>query len=529
MQHGYLCLMLHAHLPYVRHPEYSDSFEEDWLYEAITETYLPLLKVFENLLSEGVDFHITMSLTPTLCEMLRDPLLVDRYEDHLEKLYELSEKEIERTKDDPCFNHLARMYNDIFKDALHRFKDVYKRDIVNAFANIQNSGKLEIITCGATHGFLPLMDTVPEAVRAQIHVGVKNYEKHFGKKPCGFWLPECGYMPGHDRFLSEAGIKFFFLDSHPVLFADPRPAFAVYAPVYTPYEVAAFARDPESSKQVWSSKEGYPGDYYYREFYRDVGYDLPLDYIGPYIHESGQRINTGIKYYRITGSGEYKEPYNPEIARDKAAEHAGNFMFNREKQAEYLHGVMGRQPIIVAPYDAELFGHWWFEGPMWIEYLAKKIHFDQENVKMITPVGYLEKYPENQVVQPSMGSWGYKGYCEVWLEGSNDWIYRHLLWCARKMVELADRFREPNNLELRALNQAARELLLAQSSDWAFIMKTGTHVEYARQRTENHITRFNRLYHEISEGKIDEGHLSHIESLDNLFSEIDYSIYRPVK
>ncbi|MCL5035848.1 MAG: DUF1957 domain-containing protein [Chloroflexi bacterium] len=526
MQKGYLCLMLHAHLPYVRHPEYTDSFEEDWLNEAITETYLPLLKVYENLLADGVDFHITMSLTPTLCEMLRDPLLVERYEKHLEKLFELSEKELVRTKDSTEFYPLAEMYNSFLKDALHRFKDVYHRDIVGAFARVQDSGKLEIITCGATHGFLPLMEMIPEAVKAQVEVGAENYRKHFGRRPRGIWLPECGYFPGVDKYLKDAGIRFTFLDSHPILFADPRPAFAVYAPVYTPNDVAIFARDPESSKQVWSSKEGYPGDYYYREFYRDVGFDLPMDYIAPYIHESGQRINTGIKYYRITGPGEHKEPYHYGAARDRAADHAGNFMHNREKQSEFLFDIMGRPPVIVAPYDAELFGHWWFEGPMWIEFLARKIHFDQDNVKMITPIGYLEKFPENQVVQPTMGSWGYKGYNEVWMNSTNDWIYRHLHWCARKMVDLANRFCNPDDLKRRALNQAARELLLAQSSDWAFIMKTGTHVEYAHKRTQEHVNRFTRLYYEITEDRVDEGFLSNLEALDNIFSEIDYSIYR---
>jgi 1,4-alpha-glucan branching enzyme len=201
-------------------------------------------------------------------------------------------------------------------------------------------------------------------------------------------------------------------------------------------------------------------------------------------------------------------------------------MFNREKQAEFLHGFMGRKPIIVAPYDAELFGHWWYEGPEWLEFLFRKIHFDQKNISTITPMEYLRANPRNQVATPSMSSWGWKGYSEVWLEGSNDWIYRHLLKAAERMVELAQRFRhDDNELRRRALNQAARELLLAQASDWAFIMKGGTVVEYAVKRTKDHMGRFVKLYHQIKTNRVDEGHLADLEHKDNLFPDIDFRCY----
>jgi len=282
----------------------------------------------------------------------------------------------------------------------------------------------------------------------------------------------------------------------------------------------------ESSKQVWSAKEGYPGDYDYREFYRDVGFDLDYDYIRPYLHSDGNRVNLGIKYYRITGPGDEKEPYRPLIAREKAATHAGNFLFNREKQIEYLHDFLGIKPIVVSPYDAELFGHWWYEGPDWLEFFLRKAHFDQSTFALITPSEYLERHPKLQVITPSMSSWGYKGYNEVWLEGSNDWIYPHIHIMADRMVELANRFPEADELTRRALNQLARELLLAQSSDWAFIMKTGTMVEYAQKRTRDHIARFNKLYWDILGSRINEQWLKEIENRDNIFPDIDYTIYR---
>ena len=525
---GYLCLVLHAHLPYVRHPEYDDFLEEDWFYEAITETYIPLLEVMDSLERDGADWRLTMSVTPTLAAMFADPLLQYRYLRHLDNLIALAGKEVERTRWQPQFNRLAHMYHWRSSRAREVFVNQYGNNLVNGFRRFFETGKLEIITCGATHGFFPLMTVNRNAVHAQIEIGCREFERQFGKRPQGIWLPECGYSPGVDELLRDSGIRYFFTDTHGVLFAEPRPRFGVYAPLFCPKSgVAALARDTESSKQVWSAIEGYPGDYQYREFYRDVGFDLDYDYLRPHLHQSGIRSHLGIKYFKITGRTDHKEPYNPHAALEKAAEHAGNFMFNREKQVEWLSGSMdGRPSLIVAPYDAELFGHWWFEGPDWINSLLRKIHWDQQTIKTINIPEYLDRHPKIQVSQPSFSSWGYKGYCEVWLEGSNDWIYRHLHDCADRMVELARNHTDGgNSLRRRALNQAARELLLAQSSDWAFIMKTGTMVEYARERTRVHVLNFNHLCELIKGNNIDEGWLSQIEKRHNLFPDVDYRVY----
>jgi 1,4-alpha-glucan branching enzyme len=524
---GYLSLVLHAHLPFVRHPEYEDFLEEDWLYEAITETYIPLLEVFDGLERDGVDWRLTMSVTPTLAAMLSDPLLQQRYLRQLDSLTALAAKELERTRWEPEFNRLARMYHDRFTRARVVFCEQYGNNLLNGFRRFFDAGKLELITCGATHGFLPLMVVNDNARRAQIEVGAREFERHFGRRPRGMWLPECGYIEGVDELLADAGIQYFFSDTHAVLFAEPRPTFGVYAPVRCPKSgVAALARDTESSKQVWSAIEGYPGDYNYRDFYRDVGFDLDYDYLKPHLHQTGIRSLLGIKYYKITGRTDHKQPYDPQAALEKAAEHAGNFMFNREKQVEWLSGSMGGRPaLIVAPYDAELFGHWWFEGPDWINFLMRKLHHDQQAVKAITVPEYLARHPNIQKAQPTMSSWGYKGYNEVWLEGSNDWIYRHLHEGADRMVELAKANPSPDPLRRRALNQAARELLLAQSSDWAFILKTGTMVQYAKERTRNHVVNFNHLYEQLTNGGVDEPWLADVEGRDNLFPEIDYRVY----
>ncbi len=525
MPKGYLALVLHAHLPFIKHPEHDSFLEENWFFEAITDTYIPLIEVFDGLLSDGVDFRMTISLSPTLMSMLRDELLISRYLRHLDKLITLSQMEVERTRSDFNTNKLSRMYLDKYQRAKNVFAVKYGNNILSAFKKFQNAGKVEVITCCATHGYLPLMSLYRSAVKAQVKAAVDSYREVFGIIPKGIWLPECGYHPGHDEVLKEFGIRYFFVETHGILFGSPRPKYGVYSPYLCGSGVAVFGRDMESSKAVWSSREGYPGDYNYREYYRDIGFDLEYDYIKPFINNCGTRINTGIKYHKITGETDNKELYDRGRALETAASHAGNFMFNREKQVEYLSGVIDRKPIIVSPYDAELFGHWWFEGPEWLNYLLRKMHYDQDTVKTITPGEYLGLYPKYPRITPSESSWGYKGYSEVWLDGANDWIYRHLHKMVELMTNAAKNNPDAQGARKRVLNQMARELLLAQSSDWAFIMKTGTFVEYAEARTREHISRFLSLNDQLNRNQIDMEMLEDAEKKYNVFTNIDYKIY----
>jgi 1,4-alpha-glucan branching enzyme len=523
---GYLAIILHAHLPYVRHPEYEDALEESWLYEAITESYIPLLLVLESLVEDNIDFRITFSITPTLASMFMDPLLQSRYLSKLDGLIEFTQKEIRRTDGQPQFNVLARMYHQQFTGARAAFVRRYRRNLMAGFKRLQKLGKLEILASAATHGYLPLLSVNPSAIRAQIQIGIDNYRKVFNQKPRGFWLPECGYYPRVDEFLREGSIRHTILETHGITRAEPRPKYGVNAPIYCPSGVAAFGRDPESSKQVWSSVEGYPGDFDYREFYRDVAYDLDFDYIKPYIHKDGIRRDTGIKYYRITGKTDHKEVYIPEWAEKKAEMHAGNFIFNRGKQIDYLASVMDRKPIVVAPYDAELFGHWWFEGPQWLNYLIRKIALEQKTIRLITLSEYLEEYPLNQEATPCMSSWGFKGFSDVWLNGKNDWIYPHLHAAAEAMEDLATSQPGARGLKLRALNQASRELLLAQASDWAFMMAQGTTSEYATRRTKTHLARFQNLARQVKKNKVDKKWLAAVERQDNIFPSDIYGRFR---
>lgn len=526
MSLGYSSIVLHAHLPFVRHPEYDFFLEEHWLFEAITETYVPLITVFEGLINDGIDFKITMSLTPPLIAMLSDELLQKRYLVYIGKLIELSEKEVFRTKGDPHFAPLAKYYHQRFLATYEIFEKKYKRNLVNAFKSLQDYGVLEIITCGATHGFLPLMQNIPQAVKAQVSVAVENYKLHLGRQPRGIWLPECGYYHGLDNILRENNINYFFTDTHGILNSNPRPRYGSYSPIVCPNSgVAVFCRDKESSEQVWSSEIGYPGNPYYREYYRDIGYDLPFDYIKDYVQPDGTRKNTGIKYYRVTSKTDKKKPYDLNMAKETAKKHALDFLIKRQNQIINLNSLMGRSPIVVSPYDAELYGHWWFEGPLFLNYLIRLVN-EQNVYKLTTPSDYLYLNPVNQLSQPSESSWGANGYNSFWLNPNNDYIYRYLHTCAKKMVEFAYFYQKPYHLQKRALNQMARELLLLQSSDWAFIMQTGTMPEYAEKRTKTHIHRFEKLSEMISSDNIDENWLNKIEYIDNVFPEVDYSIYR---
>ena len=554
---GYVSFVLHAHLPFIHHPESNDYLEESWLYEAISETYIPLLKNFKKLVDEGVNFRITMSMTPPLLSMLDNKLLQQKYINYLENLIELSEKEIKRTTFNEKMNNLSKYYYERYSEDLRLFRDEFKCDLISQFKHFQDIGVLEIITCGATHGYFPILYVNEKTVRAQIAVGVQTYERYFGKKPRGIWLPECGYVPEADKYLREFGVDYAIVESHGVLYANPTPVYGTLAPIVSPQGFTVFGRDMESSRQVWSSINGYPGDYNYRDFYRDIGYEADYDYIKPYIAHNGVRVHTGIKYHRITGDTDNKDIYDIQWAKDSAERQAGHFLNSRTEQIENASHYMNKPPIVLCPYDAELYGHWWYEGPYWLYILFKKIYYDECNFELITPSEYMDKYPEIQQCQPCRSSWGANGYSEVWLNPSNDYAHKHLHTAGDRMCELAYKFKDSYNvlndldnkikdlkkekkpitsitssskyrnakLQVRALNQAARELLLAQSSDWLFIITNNTMVDYAHRRIKDHIGRFTRLYNELNSGKIDRKFLTEIEEKDCMFPDIDYRIY----
>jgi 1,4-alpha-glucan branching enzyme len=522
---GYWCPVLHAHLPYVRHPERPQLLEEDWFFEALTETYVPLVKVLDGLVDDGVEYRLTLTLSPTLLSMMSDPLLVARYHEYLDRLIALAECEVARTRGESReMSRLAGGYLKEFKDVRRVFKDVYRSDLIAAFRAHRESGRLEILTSAATHAFLPLLDPVPEAVRAQIAVGAATTERLLGRRANGIWLPECAYHPGQEPFLRQAGLGFSFLEAHGITDAHPRPSRGVLAPIVSRGGMVYFGRDHESSRQVWSAEAGYPGDVSYREFYRDVGWDLPIDYLKDFLRD-GMRRNLGIKYHRVTGKvglGE-KKVYDRAEAMIRVAEHAVDFVRHRQEQVQAAG--LERPAIVVSPYDAELFGHWWYEGPQFLDCVFRRLH-EQDAVRPVTPLEYLEAHPDCEVAQPPLSTWGAKGYADVWLNPSNDWIYPHLDMAAERMVELARQYDAPNALQRRALDQAVRELMLAQASDWPFIMTTGTAVEYAKRRVRDHVARFTYLFEGLTGGPLDPAVVTEFEERDNLFPDLRYTVYR---
>jgi 1,4-alpha-glucan branching enzyme len=541
---GHLALILHAHLPFVRHPEHEHFLEEDWLFEAITECYIPLVRMMQRLVDERVSFKLTMSITPTLCAMLQDRLLRERYVQHLDLLIDLAARERKRNRKHPRLRELADFYSKIFCETKHFFVDECKGDLLTSFRELRETAGLEIIGSAATHGLLPLLlQQSREAGRAQILIGRDIYADVFAAEPAGFWLPECAYAPGLDSILQEANIRWFVLDAHGLLFGKPRPHRSIYAPCYTPAGPAAFARDRDSSRQVWSAQGGYPGDPAYREFYRDAGFDLPMEHLGPVGH--GTRKFSGVKYHRITGPGDEKELYDPVAAERVAETQVLHFVEERRRQIREI-GAAGFDPMVVVPFDAELLGHWWFEGPRFVEFLIRQAA-NERDFHLSTPSEYLAANPTQQIIEPAASTWGENGYFEVWLKPSNAWMYPLLHVAAQRMNEIARRHasalvgqlrqhsglpsEEPAGGALtvqfadRVLKQLARELLLAQSSDWAFLIKTGTAREYATKRTTDHLARFNRLHDQLATNRVDEEFLRECESRDNLFPNVNWRYY----
>ena len=521
---GYLALVLHAHLPFVRHPEHEKFLEENWLFEAITESYLPLIQIMEGWLRDGMETRVTLTLSPTLCAMLLDPFLQERYLRHLNGLIELAEKEIYRTQWEPDFRPLAELYHQRFVGILDTYVSC-SHNLVGAFQKFQDLDRIEIINCAATHALLPLLANHRPSARAQILVARDQYRRCFGRDARGIWLPECAYAAGIGAVLQEANIRWFIMDTHGILHARPRPRYGVFAPVFTPEGIAAFGRDLESAKQVWSRQEGYPGDPRYRDFYRDVGFDLDFDYVRRYLPSPEVRGFTGVKYHRITGGSGAKEVYDRRAALRAADEHAGHFLRARLEQIERLAGIMDRPPLILCAYDAELFGHWWHEGLEWLDLFVRKAYHDQKIFTLITPEEYLRQYPTQQVATPSPSSWGEEGYWRVWLNENNEWIYPHLNVAQARMSGLARQFPAATGLTARALKQAARELLLAQASDWPFILRTRTSPDYARQRVKDHLLRFIALHEQLTTTGVDEKWLARIESLDNIFPDVNYQYW----
>ncbi len=562
MKKGFFNLILHTHIPYCRKAGVW-PFGEEWIHEALSETYIPLLIVLYDLVEEGYKPYITINLTPILVEQLKDAYFNQKFKKYIENKIYLAEKDITRfeKRGKKDYIKVAKFYAEWYKNIYISYKERFKEDVINAFKELQDGGYIEIITSAATHGYLPLLGR-DSAISAQVNVGRETYKRYFGKDPKGIWLPECAYRPGYnwlppvdtydaqkgerpgiEKFLVENNLNFFFVDTHVLEGGEPkgvymerfpalkrlweqfreeykgkplniekRTTYLSYLIQYKEDFVNVLARNKETGLQVWSGDWGYPGDFWYREFHKK-------DEI------------SGLQYWRVTDpSGDLgkKEVYIPEKTTERVKEHAGHFsnlvhtlIANFYKE----HSVPG---IVNALYDTELFGHWWFEGISWIGEVLKNIS-NMKDIGLITSSAYIENYSSPEVISIPEGSWGEGGYHFVWFNEKTEWMWPVIYRAERRMEEVAKRYVHTDDKMLeRMLNQASRELLLLESSDWPFLITTMQAAEYAKKRFKGHVDKFNTLLDYVEGGKFDEEaivYLTQLEDEDNPFSFIDFRVY----
>ena len=509
MVKGKLALVLHAHLPYVRSAK-AGSLEEDWFFQAVLECYLPLLSTLEKASTDKEQNpKLTISLSPTLLSLFDDKELKKRFPNWIKTRINLL------TKTPKSLKNAAEDLSANLQSQLNLWH-FYKGDLINRFSALQNSQVIDVLTCAATHGYLPLLRENPEAVRGQLITAVREHIRLLGIKPLGIWLPECAYYEGLDSLIREAGLRYAVLDGHGILHANPRPKYGIYFPICSKNGIAFFGRDSQSTLPVWSSKEGYPGNSEYREFHKDFGWDLPLKTLNGIGIKEPRPL--GIKLYKVTGQNtslEKKQVYDPAAAKKLVKDHAKEYLQGRKKQLEDLYKTMKIEPLLVAPFDAELFGHWWFEGPNFLSELF--IQSKNENIKFTRLKDELSKCPNLQLCDPSPSSWGQGGYHNYWLNETNSWIVPEWNKASRAMISRCS-IGVSRKSDIKVLRQAARELLLCQSSDWSFILKAGTTTQLAKDRIYLHLNRFWRLINSIERiEEISSLELDQIENEDCLF------------
>ena len=509
---GRLAIVLHAHLPYVRKHE-KNSLEEDWLFEAILECYIPLLKVIESSKKQdNSNTKLTLSLSPTLLSLLQNKQIQKKFSSWIKT-------RIEFLNDLPHKEQVASEF------LLRNIKNNYSYwvkcsgNLIDKFKNLNITGNLDILTCAATHGYLPILRLNPKTVSGQINTAIRSHEVVFGTRPLGIWLPECAYYEDLDEILFNCGIRYAVLDGHGILNGSPRPRYGVYAPICSKKGVAFFGRDSESTLPVWSSREGFPGNPVYREFHKDLGWELSSSELQNKGIPTSRPL--GLKFHKITNnraSLAKKEFYIEDEAIKKVGEHSDNYLLSRSKQLRNLSLSNSFDPLLIAPFDAELFGHWWYEGPIFIENILKKSI--KYSIKLTNLKEILLQKPNLQICDPSPSSWGQGGYHNYWLNDKNAWIVPEITKAGYVFVELSTRTFN-DDISTRLLKQAGRELLLSESSDWSFILRAGTTTDLAKERIDRHLFRFWKLIDMLEKKSIvDYKFLEYIEDEDNIFPDI---------
>ncbi|MBA4392708.1 MAG: 1,4-alpha-glucan branching protein [Desulfobacca sp.] len=521
---GTFALMLHSHIPYCRKSGVWPAGEE-WLFEAMNETYLPLLRALRSLHFDGIRPGIMIGLVPILMEQLADPYMKDRFCVYLEDKIQRARTDLDRFREDPAKKTVAHYWLDLFEQNHHTFTVEFYRDVLGTLKWLQEERVIEVLTSAATHGFLPLMEW-DSAVFAQIRVGLETYKRYFDRNPRGFWLPECAYRPsqwsqrehrmrrGIDQWLSDEGIEYFFVESVGITRASmienrsSEPSPTTNRGYRLASGVAVFGRNEATGRQVWSPDQGYPGDPYYLEFH-------------------SKDPESGLHYWRVTGHSE-KQLYDPAEARVRVERQAEHFV-------TLLRDLLGQnqasndRTVIVSPYDCELFGHWWHEGVSWVEQVYRRL---AENDQIVhRPLGeYLDQFG-NDLATISMpaSTWGLNADFTVWQNPEHGWIWPYIDACSSQLEQILAQLEPRDDRGHRLLRQSARELLLMQGSDWPFLLFTTQAKEYANQRFHHHHQRFQKLIWAAQDlndrSRISEAELQQIEEIDCPWPLLDYTLF----
>jgi 1,4-alpha-glucan branching enzyme len=515
---GALAIVLHAHLPFVRQTEHDRFLEENWLFEAIIEVYLPLIQALQRMRDRGVPAVINLSISPPLLHMLQDELLMQRFSHHFSELEALAKREIQRRNPSSEEGKTAEFYRRRIGSLKNLFEIQLNGDLLNAWKELAEDGYLELFTCVGTHPYLPAIETSPQLIDGHFRTSIEAFQRAFNKKPAGIWLPECAYVPALRKPLEKYNLRYFIMETHGVLLGQPKSPYGVFSGLGLTAKLSAFAREQASSRDVWSRQWGYPGHPDYREFYHDLSQDADKEHLSHYFFAAETPIHTGFKYKRITGEDE-KRPYQPFRAQQLAREHARHFVQQRLASFDRLAPHMEQSPIIVAPYDAELFGHWWYEGPEFLEGVCEDVAAHSHSIRLVSLSEAQNKYTQQNNFSPAVSSWGEGGFGQVWINDKTDWIYPELhKWYLYIRKQAAKR--SLSKLQKDILNQMTRELLLAQASDWPFMIYHGSSVEYAERQIKNHLANLEDLAEDLALNKGEK--FSELREVNNIFPWIDY-------
>lgn len=491
MARATVAVVLHAHLPWVDPDDEDDTLESRWLLDALTDCYLPLLARCEALAADAIPVRFVCSLSPSLLAQLAHPTLPARYARHLDRLDAFLDDERRRLHGS-ALGPVVEWQRARLASARIAFFERHGGDLLGAWRRVAASGVLELWTTAASHAVLPLL--TPGWARTQIELGQVIFRRHLGIEPAGFWLPECAYAPVLDEPLLDAGVRLVVLDTHGVTGATPRPVFGAHAPIATPAGLLAVARDADGSRQVWDAQTGFPGDPWYLDHHADVGWTRGQDAMP--VPPGGAPI--GIRYHRVTGGDGPKAPYEPEPAAARVAAHAATFVGRAAWRAAELAAQMDRPPLLVYAFDAELFGHWWAEGPSWLDAVMRALA-THDGLEARTPSDDLLQHRVVQRATPAASTWGAGGHLSTWLSPTTAAGQAALAACAADVVQLVAGV-SPSDPVAPAVAAAVGHVVQAQASDWPFMVTRDTSAPYGRRRLDVHLAAARRLVDAVRTG-----------------------------